>query len=175
MNKKIITIALVALIILGGMVAVIISKQNNKELTSEQTQQNDQRMMAQDEIPEKQEITPTLDENVQASASTYLDYSPEVIEVAKTAQKSGRRVVLFFHANWCPFCIAADKNFKANIHTDEFPKNITLIKTDYDTQTELKKKYGVTYQHTFVQIDSDGNQLTKWIGGETTELAKNIK
>ncbi len=109
------------------------------------------------------------------STSTYVDYSPQVLTDAETAQKSGRKVVLFFHANWCPFCIAADKDFRANIGTDKFPKNVTLIKTDYDSQTELKNKYGVNHQHTFVQIDSNGNQITKWISGETPELNTNLQ
>lgn len=115
------------------------------------------------------------DTMMKESASTYVDYSSEVLASAEMAQKSGRKVVLFFHANWCPFCRAADKDFKATIGTDAFPKNVTLIKTDYDSQTELKQKYGVNYQHTFVQIDSNGNQITKWVSGETSELSVKIQ
>ena len=40
---------------------------------------------------------------------------------------------------------------------------------------DLAKKYGITYQHTFVQIDSQGKEVTKWNGGQTDELAANIK
>jgi hypothetical protein len=50
-----------------------------------------------------------------------------------------------------------------------------VFKTDYDTSNDLKTKYGVTYQHTFVQIDSSGNAITKWVGGDTAALIKNIK
>jgi thiol-disulfide isomerase/thioredoxin len=110
-----------------------------------------------------------------SSTSTYLDYSPQVLADAETAQKSGRKVVLFFYAPWCPYCRAADSDFKTRLGTDAFPKNTTLIKTDYDSQTELKKKYGVTHQHTFVQIDASGNQITKWVSGDSAELQTNIK
>lgn len=141
------------------------------------TDQEQDKMMAKQE-PTEQDNSMTKTESetmMKASGSSYVDYSSQVLADAEIAQKSGRRVVLFFHATWCPYCKAADKDFKANIGTDKFPKNLTLIKTDYDTQTELKKKYGVTSQHTFVQIDSTGNQITKWVSGETTELNTNIK
>jgi hypothetical protein len=49
------------------------------------------------------------------------------------------------------------------------------LKTDYDSNNELKKKYGVTYQHTFVQIDSNGNMITKWNGGDIDTLKQNLK
>ena len=45
--------------------------------------------------------------------------------------------------------------------------------TDYDTTKDLQKKYGVTYQHTFVQIDSSGKALATWNGGGTQEILDN--
>ncbi len=101
---------------------------------------------------------------------SYKDYSPETMTLE---QKAGQKVVLYFHAPWCPFCKAADADFKT--HTDKIPAGVTVLKTDYDSNGELKKKYGVTYQHTFVQIDASGNEVTKWISGDTELLAKNIK
>ena len=50
-----------------------------------------------------------------------------------------------------------------------------LIFVDYDSSEDLQMKYGVTYQHTFVQIDTDGNALTKWNGGGTAELLTKVK
>lgn len=65
--------------------------------------------------------------------------------------------VLFFHASWCPTCRSAREEF--NKRQSEF-KNINLILVDYDNSNDLKKMYGVTYQHTFVQKalnDRDSN------------------
>ncbi|PLX25040.1 hypothetical protein C0580_03440 [Candidatus Parcubacteria bacterium] len=45
------------------------------------------------------------------------------------------------------------------------PSDLTILKVDYDSETELKKKYSITYQHTLVQVDAQGNQITKWTGG----------
>jgi hypothetical protein len=53
---------------------------------------------------------------------------------------------------------------------------VSILKVDYDKETELKKKYGVTYQHTLVQVDKDGNLIKKWSGSPTlTKLVSEIK
>lgn len=75
--------------------------------------------------------------------------------------------VLFFNASWCPSCKSARENFEAN--SADFV-NINLVLVDYDHSADLQKKYGVTYQHTFVQIASDGEAIVKWNGGGTKEL-----
>jgi thioredoxin 1 len=71
-------------------------------------------------------------------------------------------VVLFFFADWCPTCQAALKNLKAD---KEKLGDITVLIVNYDREKELKRKYGVTYQHTYVQIDSRGNSIALWNGG----------
>ncbi|MDP4000822.1 MAG: thioredoxin family protein [bacterium] len=100
----------------------------------------------------------------------YKDYSASLVEAE---QKLGNKVVLFFHAPWCPFCIAANSAFNARL--DEIPSGVTVLKTDYDSNTELKQKYGVFYQHTFVQIDSQENLVTKWTGGDIDNLKKYLQ
>lgn len=76
------------------------------------------------------------------------------------------KAVLFFHAIWCPTC--------AQLHSDimrEYnliPNNTTVIKVDFDKYTDLRRKYGVNFQHTLVQIDPEtGELLTKWSGSNT--------
>lgn len=93
----------------------------------------------------------------------YEVYSPEKVALASQGDESA--VVLFFHATWCPFCRAADTDIKA--HVGMIPEELTILKVDYDTYSDLKRKYGVTMQHTFVQVDGEGNQIAKWTGSET--------
>jgi thiol-disulfide isomerase/thioredoxin len=102
-------------------------------------------------------------------AGHYEDYTPEeVSEHAKTG-----KVVLFFKASWCPTCRAVDKDIMANL--GKIPGDVSVLKVDYDNSTELKKKYGVTYQHTFVQVDKDGNMIKKWSSSPTLkDLLLNI-
>lgn len=75
------------------------------------------------------------------------------------------KVVLFFHAPWCSTCKEADKNLTGD--PASLPAGITVVKTDFDSETELRQRYGVTVQHTFVQVDPKGDQVAKWSGSTT--------
>jgi thioredoxin 1 len=99
----------------------------------------------------------------------YVEYSPAALA---TATQNGK-AVLFFHAKWCPFCKSANAAFSSR--ESEIPSGVTVLKTDYDTEKDLKTKYGVTYQHTFVQVDAQGNMVTKWNGGDIDSLKANLK
>jgi hypothetical protein len=46
---------------------------------------------------------------------------------------------------------------------------LTIVVVDFDTAMELRKLYGVTVQHTFVQIDASGEAITKWSGSTTID------
>ena len=89
----------------------------------------------------------------------YLPYTSTAVAQAKG------NVVLFFHANWCPTCVTNEKDIKANLK--DIPKDLTLLRVNYDDATELKELYGVTAQHTFVQVDNSGKLIKKWRGGAT--------
>jgi thiol-disulfide isomerase/thioredoxin len=157
----------------------------NKELMSAKVMMTNDAMMG-DEKMKMEDITPKTDEMMKAEAvkkantehdammmakvGSYKDYSPETVAAE---QKAGNKVVLFFHATWCPYCKAADAAFKAS--PEKIPSGVTVLKTDYDSNTSLKTKYGVTTQHTFVQIDTNGNMITKWVSGDIDMLIKNIK
>ena len=98
----------------------------------------------------------------------YQVYTQAAFDAAKGEQR-----VLFFHATWCPNCKAA--NADINKHLSEIPANIVIFKTDYDKEVALKRKYGITYQHTFVLVDAQGNAVSKWAGGGFTDIVANVK
>jgi thioredoxin 1 len=72
-------------------------------------------------------------------------------------------VVLFFNASWCPTCKATVESLDA----DGVPAGLTVVSVDYDAATDLRKQYGVTVQHTFVQVDERGDQLAKFTGAQS--------
>ena len=80
----------------------------------------------------------------------------------------GQTSVLFFHATWCPVCKRADTSLRGWYAGDD--ALLTTYKVDYDTYKELKKRYGITYQHTFVKIDGQGNALGKLEGPSDIDL-----
>ncbi len=102
------------------------------------------------------------------SAGEYVKYSQENLTQA-TANNG--TAVLFFHATWCPFCRAAEQDITSRL--DEIPAGLTILKTDYDKESTLKKKYGIVSQHTFVQVDAQGNEIQKWNGGDLDEILEN--
>jgi thioredoxin 1 len=75
--------------------------------------------------------------------------------------------VIFFHATWCPSCRAADDAISSEV----IPDRLTILKANFDNSTDLRKKYGVVAQHTFVQVDPNGNEVKKWLGGFKLSLS----
>jgi thiol-disulfide isomerase/thioredoxin len=70
--------------------------------------------------------------------------------------------VLFFSADWCPYCQADLRDINAN---GDRLGEVAIVVADYDKAVELKAKYGITVQDTYVQIDANGKQKAVWVGG----------
>lgn len=103
-----------------------------------------------------------------APMNPYIEYQ-NIKQAMMLAEE--KPTVLFFNASWCPSCKSARSNFEKN--ADRLA-DVNLVMVDYDHSEDLQKKYGVTYQHTFVQIDPAGKSLVKWNGGGTDELLEKL-
>jgi thiol-disulfide isomerase/thioredoxin len=106
------------------------------------------------------ESTPTVEPTPAASEGAYVEYSDDAI-----AQAEGR-VLLFFHAPWCPQC----RSVESDILADGVPAGVTIIKVDYDSRQDLRQRYGVTLQTTFVEVDADGTELQKHVAYDDPHL-----
>lgn len=155
---------------------VTMTKSDSTEKSETMVKDDKAEMIKTDEVA-MQKDKPTVanpNETMMKKEGRYVPFSPEAL----TSSTNSRRI-LFFFANWCPICKPADASFTKNVA--EIPADVTLIRVNYnDTETdqtekELAKKYGITYQHTFVQIDAKGNEVTKWNGGQIDELLSNLK
>lgn len=89
----------------------------------------------------------------------------EAYDASKIVHAQSGDVVLFFKAPWCPTCRALDADITKNLSV--IPSSLLILTVDYDTATDLRKKYGVTTQHTLVQVDANGAQIKKWQGSLT--------
>lgn len=164
-STLIITIAVLALIVLGTL-AFSGGKSREDKMMKDSIGQDS---MMEDTVMDNDSMMQKDDDSMMMTKGSYEAYSPE-----KLAWANDGKVVLFFKASWCPTCRAVDADIKANL--SNIPEGTHILTIDYDNSTDLKKKYGVTYQHTFVEVDSSGNMLAKWSGSPTlAELVKNIK
>lgn len=99
------------------------------------------------------------------AAGTYVNYTEDVI-----AQTSGTKV-LFFHATWCQQCQAIE----ADIRAKGVPSGVTIIKVDYDSNQQLKKKYGVNLQTTLVRVDDSGGLVKKYVAYDEPNLSAIVR
>jgi len=101
---------------------------------------------------------PAAKEVATSTPATYVSYSEQAF-----AADRGKRI-LFFHAPWCPQCRQLDTEISADVAS---VSNATIYKVDYDSNIELRKKYGVTQQTTFVQTNPDGTAKNKFVAYAT--------
>ena len=152
-KSKILTFILIAVIAVAGISAFSLSQSktnSNKEsaaVSSSKSSTGEAMMKKEEESMVK---------------TGYLDYSEETL----SANKSGKNI-LFFKASWCPTCKSVDSDINANL--SKIPSGTNILKIDYDSGIELKKKYGVTVQHTFVVVDNNGNKISSNIGAPSLD------
>lgn len=172
MKSKFIIPGLVAAVVVGGGVFALQNQSNDeKNAQSSQVRSEDEAMTrkkVEAAAMEKEKMAKEASATTSGTEAMALKGSFSDYDKAKLANAEKGDVVLFFSASWCPTCIRANKNFNASAT----PDGLTLLKLNYDDSTDLKKKYGVTYQHTFVQVDSSGNQLKKWHGSDSYDELK---
>ncbi|NED95814.1 thioredoxin family protein [Phytoactinopolyspora alkaliphila] len=104
---------------------------------------------------ESMDDQPTDESADDTADGVYRAYSDEAV-----AEAGYPTTILFFHASWCPECRA----FEQAIEDSEIPAGVQILKVDYDSATELKQRYDVTMQTTFVRVDDGGEAQGTWVG-----------
>lgn len=175
MNKNTWVIGgVIVLVIIAGGIYTSIGSKDDAMMEKENLDTKDSMMkdsaVQTDNMIKKDETSMMDTGDTMMKAGSYEVYTPEKITLASPTHD----VVLFFRASWCPTCKALDADIRTNL--SKIPSNLTILYVDYDNLSDLKKKYGVTYQHTFVQVDKDGNLIKKWSGSPTlTALVAEVK
>lgn len=148
MKRTTLFIAVAVLAVLG--LGFLLSNPTNESNTSTTTPTNTE---TKDTVAQNQEETPNAE--AVSGEGRYVDYSESAV-----SSQDYDTSILFFHAPWCPQCLAFERDINAN----QIPDGVQILKVDFDTSTELKAKHGVTLQTTFVSVNSNGEQLKKWVG-----------
>lgn len=182
MNKLIgLGVMLLVAVVLGGWwLSSSKSSMEDKAMTENTPAMEDKVMMEKEAMPK--DVAPKSDDAMMVKTDDAMMKKDGVMmggqyaayDASKLAFAKEGKVVLFFRASWCPTCRALDADIKANL--SQIPKNVLILDVDYDKSAELKKQYGVTYQHTLVQVDAEGKMLAKWSGSEgLKELLSKVK
>lgn len=153
--------AVVAIVLIVVAFVVFSSSNKEKQVVNTQNSLNDATNTKNESVVNSN--------GVNTVAGSYESYTPDKLAFAETGN-----VVLFFRASWCPSCRTLDKDINENLSS--IPADLKILNVDYDNSSELKQKYGVTTQHTLVQVDKDGNMISKWSGSPTlSSLISQIK
>lgn len=160
MKKVILFLVVIAIIVF------FVTRNSNKNMVDEVVGDE----MSQETVSVDSENSEDVNEVIAAEgegAVAGMSSGYEAYNADKLAFANEGNVVVFFRASWCPSCKALDEAIKADMKN--IPENLLILDADYDTETKLKQKYGITTQHTLVQVDSEGNLIQKWSGGSTLE------
>ena len=105
-----------------------------------------------------------------SASQSYITYDQYQASKDKYADS---KVVLFFNAKWCPACRAINEALTSD--PGKIPAKTTVVSVDYDQYTDLRQRYGVTTQHTFVQIDTNGEKTRQWVSTSVDALLKELQ
>jgi thiol-disulfide isomerase/thioredoxin len=142
-------------ILIGGLIGIALTVPNSSNKSNPNTNenlsnQNNDDDNSSNEIPN--EVENKLEKRFLPYDEAYLNLS------------SDYRIVLFFHADWCPTCLALERDLKRNINS--IPDDLLILKASYGNngETDLAKKYNVKVQHTLIQLDKNAKPIKTWIG-----------
>lgn len=105
-----------------------------------------------------------LDDHAPIVHGSYEELNAGALESALGNQN----IVLFFHADWCPSCVATDTEIKERI--TELPEDTIIFKTNYDQEVKLREKFLITAQHSIVIIDKNNALQFKQTGFDFEDI-----
>lgn len=162
MNKKYIIItSIITAVIVGGIAGALwlLRPQNPaNESTVWQDTSRQSPNQSQSDTQKKPKSQPSTESQQPVNPSTgrYADYVD-----GKNMEHAYKKTILFFHASWCGDCQAFDKVLREG----PIPAGVQILKVDYDSRQDLRQKYGVTKQSTFVELDDDDDyDHDIWVG-----------
>lgn len=141
----------------GGQKVVETVVDSGKEKVGEALKETGENMLQEKEkeVPKKEEKNVLYEKS--ENPGFYGKYSSDQFSTY---------TVLFFTAEWCPSCTEAEENIEKR--KEYIPEDTAILLIDFDKNTDLREKYNVQRQHTFISVDQDGKELKRWTN--STEL-----
>lgn len=142
MNKNVVFLVLI--------LALFISSCSDKEQNDSDEDYNDSGIKFED----------YKGELIAGSKTPYLRYSKEDFDKARS---EGKVIYLYFYATWCPICAAERPSIFETFEEIDYGDVIGFEVHFNDPKTtkedeDLARELGVSYQHTTIIFDKDGNE-----------------
>ena len=150
--KKFIIGGIIAVVVVGGLVVALMLQPLDQQRTVSDAAETPTSEDTSRDTTQSDDLTNDV---VTLQPGRYEDY-----DESHLGAEGYNETIIFFHAPWCPECRA----FEQAILASDIPDGVQILKTDYDSSTELRQKYEITLQSTFVKVDSSGDELTMWVG-----------
>lgn len=151
MNKRVLIIVLALAVVIGGSVAAYAALGSGNQSEAPAIP------VAEAPVAEAPETT---EGTTGVTAGVYEEYSDTAIANAEGT------TLLFFHAPWCPQCRAVESDILAQ----GVPAGVTIIKVDFDSRQDVRQKYDVNQQTTFIKLDGSGNEVQRFVAYDDPSL-----
>ena len=168
-SSMVVGIIIVAALLIGG--ALIFGGDSGSENSAVNNQTQSNETVSTENVSTDSD---NINESVTNESSRYVEYSEGVLE-----EHAEKRRVLYFYASWCPTCRPLDADLRSQ--SNRIPEDVVIVRVNYkDSDTDgaedaLADEYDVAYQHTFVEINEEGNEVQKWNGGQIEEVLSRLK
>ena len=96
-----------------------------------------------------------------ANKINWLSYN----DAQKQKDSSGRKIFVYFHADWCAYCHKMEKNTFSNADIIAYINtNYTPVLIDSDKEKKLAARFGVQGLPDLRFLDADGKGIARWPG-----------
>ena len=110
----------------------------------------------------------------QQAESSYIDWNKTGWNQTSFEAESDQQRWIYFHADWCPDCIALNADIEANLA--DIPEGVLIYKISFDDNQDLRQRYGITSQTTIIAVDSEGEKTGEILAtGNDRNLASVIE
>lgn len=129
-------------------------------------------------------ITPQFLKNKTKHEGVSTNYSVAITDAINKAKKENKIVLVDFYADWCAACKELDEyTWKDEKVKKDLKDNYIMLKLDFTKATkegkEMQIKYGVKGLPTVIFLNSQGKEITKFVGfikaDKFLEISKSIK
>jgi thiol:disulfide interchange protein len=166
--------SIIAVLVLAGAAVLYNQLSTQSAIDQTITLTNSNNEIQPDNRPDSTAGAPSVDgippAEVAFETNTYVDYSPTT---QAAAQQQGTTVLFFAATEWCQTCSALEAEILEK--SDQIPAQVTILKVDYDNDSAMKSRYGVTTQHTLIVLDKSGSEVKRWVGGDFARMLRGIE